>query len=102
MVTALPRVRNKPILKVTVGAQSGTVNLDANATVLVGRSGRKTYFTWQWTTDGGKTFESAPATPHARTTITKLAPLTMVGFRVNVTDSKGPREWSQIVTILIQ
>jgi hypothetical protein len=102
MVAAPTPVRNEPILKVTVGVQSGTVNLDANATVLAGRSGKKTCFNWQWTTDGGQTFDSAPVTPHARTTIANLAPLTMVGFRVSVTDIKGPGAWSQIVTILVQ
>lgn len=98
---ARPSTRYEPLLKATVGIPSGTVLLDANATVLAGRSGRMRFFNWQWTIDGGKTFNNAPATPHARTTIGGLTPLTMVGFRVCVTNALGTGEWSPVVTILV-
>jgi hypothetical protein len=94
-------VRNQATLKVTRGIPSGTVELDANATALAGRSGKKTCFNWQWTPDGGTTFTSVPTTPHAKTTIANLPPLTRVGFRVSTTTIKGPAEWSQIVTTLV-
>src|SRR5262249_5496615 len=83
MAVAAAPVRNDPILKVTDGIQSGTVGLDANAAVLAGRRGKKAFFNWQWTTDGGKTFNDAPSTPHAKTMIANLMPLTMIGFRVS-------------------
>lgn len=102
MGVATSAVRDTPILQATLGAISGTVNLDANAGALVGKSGKKACFNWQWTTDGGTTFHNAPSTPHARTTIEGLTPLTRVGFRVSVTSVKGPGEWSQVVTLLVQ
>src|SRR4029078_1897255 len=67
MTVAIPSVRSDPILKVRGGPQSGTVFLDANAAVLVGKRGRKIFFNWQWTTDGGKTFNTTPSTPVAKT-----------------------------------
>ena len=101
MAVATAPIHNDPILKVTGGNQSGTVALDANATILAGRSGKKAFFNWQWTTDGGNVFNNAPSTPQAKTMIANLAPLTMVGFRVSITDVNGPGEWSQVVTVLV-
>jgi hypothetical protein len=95
-------VRHQAILKVTRGIPSGTVELDANAAALTGKSGKKTCFNWQWTADGGTTFTSVPTTPHAKTTVANLPPLTMVGFRVSTTTIKGPDAWSQVVTALVQ
>jgi hypothetical protein len=98
---AATAVRNQAILKVKPGIPSGTVDLDANATALAGKSGKKTCFNWQWTADGGATFTSAPTTPHAKTRVANLPPLTRVGFRVSTSTIDGPDEWSQIVTTLI-
>jgi hypothetical protein len=102
MLVAEVAVHDNPLLEATTGAPSGTVYLDANATVLAGKTGKKTFFNWQWTPDGGKTFTSAPSTAHGKTTIASLTPFTMVGFRVSVTDAKGPGEWSQVVSLLVQ
>lgn len=99
-VAASP-VRNRAILKVRRGLPSGTVELDANATALVGKTGKKACFNWQWTTDGGQTFTSVPTTPYAKTTIADLPTLTVVGFRVSTTTFKGTDDWSQIVTTLV-
>jgi len=101
MVVAPAPVRENPLLKVITGPKSGSAVLDANVTVLVGRSGKKACFNWQWTTDGGATFHDAPSTPHGETTITGLTPFAMVGFRVSITDRNGTGDWSPIVTILI-
>jgi hypothetical protein len=95
-------VRDNPILDAKLGSISGSVILDANAAALAGKSGKKVCFNWQWTTDGGTTFHSAPSTPGAKTTIEGLPALAMAGFRVSVTSAAGPGEWSQIVSILVQ
>ncbi len=100
-VASAPAYDN-PILKAKLGSVSGTVVLDANATALAGKSGKKVCFNWQWTVDGGKTFSSAPSTPNAKTTIEGLPALTTVGFRVSITSVAGPGEWSQVVSILVQ
>jgi hypothetical protein len=99
-VAATP-VRNQAILRVKSGIPSGTVELNANATALAGKTAKKTCFNWQWTADGGATFTSVPTTPHAKTTVANLPSLTRVGFRVSTSTIKGPEEWSQIVTTLI-
>jgi hypothetical protein len=93
----------KPILTVTQGPTSGSVVLEANASALLGANlGRKHFFSWELTTDG-KTYNSVPSTPEARTTLTGLTPLTTVGFRVAVTVTKSPMgPWSQVVNFLIQ
>jgi len=100
-VAGVPQ-RKDPTLKVMAGAVSGSVNLDANATELLeGKLGRRAFFNWQSTLDGGKTFHDAPSTPDGLTTIGNLPPLTMVGFRVCVTTRKGTGDWSPIVTVLV-
>ncbi len=93
----------KPILGVTQGPTTGAVDLEANASALLGADiGRKHFFSWEYTMDG-KTFISIPSTPDARTTLTGLTPLTTVGFRVAVTVSKTPMgPWSQVVNFLVQ
>ena len=63
---------------------------------------RKTFFNWQYTADGGKTFVTLPSTPRARTTVSGLTALSTYGFRVSVTNSDGVAgEWSQIVSFLV-
>jgi hypothetical protein len=105
LVVAGTAGRNKPLLGLRNGKQSGTVICDANVGQLVGPDAKyptgRRYFNWEYTVDGGKTFVNALSTPRSRTTITGLTPLTTVGVRVSVTDSEGPGPWSQIVTILV-
>ncbi|MFT3768923.1 MAG: fibronectin type III domain-containing protein [Minicystis sp.] len=102
MLVALVPVRAVPILDAKNAAQSGAIDLFANASIVAGKPGKKTFFSWQWTTDGGVTFHDAEPTAIARTTITGLAPLTTVGFRVAASDRKGRGPWSQVVSILVR
>lgn len=93
---------HKVLLGAKTGLPSGTVLLDANASLLDGTKRRKT-FNWELTTDGGKTFASLPSTPLGKTQVANLTPLTMVGFRVSLTVSNQPQgPWSQVVTILVR
>jgi hypothetical protein len=92
----------KAVLTATQGAVNGTVALDANATTLKAAGRRKTFFNWQYTADGGKTFVTLPSTPKSKTLVMGLTALSTYGFRVSVTNSDGiPGEWSQIVTFLV-
>lgn len=102
MFVAAVGTRENPLLKVVPGAAPGSVFLDANAAALTGKSKMKVFFNWQWTTDGGLTFHSAPSTPLGKTIIEGLPSMTMVGFRASVTSAKGPGEWTPVVTILVQ
>jgi hypothetical protein len=93
-------VRAKPIVAAKLAVTPGVVNLVANAGLLSTSRRKKTY-TWQLTLDG-KTFSSAGTSAYARITVTGLALLTTVGFRVCVTvgeDEPGP--WTQVVSILV-
>ena len=102
LVSAVSRVYERPILKVTRGQASGTVELVAAVGLLVGsQSNRKRIFHWQWTVDGGKTFTDAPSTPTGKCSLANLTPLSVVGFRTKVTTTAQPGEWSPIVSIVV-
>ncbi len=96
-----PGVFHKELLSLTNSVTSGTVLLDANASLLDSTSRLKTY-NWESTLDG-KTFNAMPSTPTGKTSLANLTPLTIVGFRVSVTVNKQPQgPWSQVVTILVR
>jgi hypothetical protein len=100
-VALVPRYQ-KPILKVTHGPTPGSVALDANAKQLGAGGRRKTFFNWQYTADGGRTFVNAPPTPKSKTLLSGLTPLTSYGFRVSVTNPDGVAgEWSPLVTFIV-
>jgi hypothetical protein len=94
--------REKPVLKVKPGAASGSVDLAANASILVGKDvSRKALFNWQYSADGGKTWIGAPPTPFASTQITGLTPAITYAFRVSATVSTVTGPWSPFVSILV-
>lgn len=102
MFVALVAVRNKPLLRATGGTQPGVVGLEANASTLLGKKRwAAKFFAWQSTHDGGKTWSDLPSTPHAKTTVTNLPPLTECGFRVAVNTGGGLGPWSQMVTVFV-
>jgi hypothetical protein len=102
LVSFAARSYVKPVLAVTRGAASGSVDLVAGVRRLMGGpSKRSKVVHWQWTTDGGKTFNDAPSTPTGKTTLVGIPPLTMVGFRVKVTTTANAGAWSPIVSILV-
>lgn len=98
-VAASPR-HAKEVLGAKLGQPPGTVILDANAGLL-GRGTKQVCFNWLFSTDGGKTWISAPSTPLPHTSITGLPLLTVCSFRVNISDADGPTAWSQAVSILV-
>jgi hypothetical protein len=103
MTVAKVPVHGKPELGAKLGPVSGTVTLAANATLLVGRGVRKhVAYSWQYSTDGGKTWTTAAATPLASTTLTGLTPASTYSFRVAATVSRTVGEWSQAIAILVK
>lgn len=91
----------KPILDAKLGLTAGSVDVLANAGQLRRRPGYL-FYNWQFSVNGGASWQSAPSTPHAQTTITGLPAMTVCAFRVCITDRDGTAEWSQVVTILVQ
>ncbi len=93
----------KPVLGAKPAATSGSVVLEANANLLVGRGVKKrAAYNWQYSADGGKTWTNAPSTPLASTTIEGLTPMTVYSFRVSATVSKTVGAWSDAVTLLVR
>jgi len=56
---------------------------------------------WQYSTDGGKTWLSAPPTAKASTTINDLPTGTLVHFRQRVITKAGAGDWSPPVAIAV-
>jgi len=91
----------KPLLAAKCIQPSGTVQLDANASLLDGTHRRKT-FNWRMTLDGEKSFIQLPSTPTGQTIVSGLTLLTTVGFQVSVTVHKQPQgPWTATVPILV-
>jgi hypothetical protein len=78
----------------TAGPVSGTAALRTAA------AGRASY-DWEYSTDGGKTWISAPSTLKAKTTITGLTPTANVQFRFRALTKTGEGDWSQPVALVI-
>jgi hypothetical protein len=56
---------------------------------------------WQYSTDGGKTWTSAPTTLQAKTTIAGLTPGSTVTIRTRAITKTGPELWSQPVSMIV-
>jgi hypothetical protein len=105
LLVAQVTAHSKPILKLALGKQPGSVDCDANVGLLIGAGTAKPrqskFFNWSYTLDGGKSFLTAPSTPTGKTTLFNLPLLTQVGVRINLNNMSGPGEWSQVVYILV-
>ncbi|MGH7294731.1 MAG: hypothetical protein ACRELB_07360 [Polyangiaceae bacterium] len=78
------------------GLTSGAVKLTATI------SARRASYEWQSSTDGGKTWVSAPATLQAKTTIVGLPAGTFVQFRYKTVTKDGEGDWSQALALLVK
>jgi hypothetical protein len=75
------------------------VHLECNATMLFGKTSKKTIFHWQMSTDQ-KTWQSLTSTNYAQTTIPNPGPGTYY-FRVSATVGKTAIDWTQAVSLTI-
>ena len=78
------------------GPVSGSVHLVARA------ADRRAGYEWQWSPDGGKTWQPAPVTLQAKTTITGLPVAASCQFRYRPVTKTGEGAWSQVVTFVVQ
>jgi hypothetical protein len=78
------------------GAVSGTAQVYAVS------AARRASYEWQSSTDGGKTWVSAPVTLQARTTFTGLAAGTTAMFRYKAVTKAGEGDWSQPAALLVK
>ena len=91
-----PAVRAPRTFEAKAGAVSGSVKLVAAS------AARRASYEWQYSTDGGKTWQVAPVTLQAKTTISGLAPGATVTFRYRGVTKTGEGDWSQLVTAIVK
>jgi hypothetical protein len=81
-------------------AKQGPVSGSAKLTATV--SARRASYEWQYSTDGGKTWVSAPASLQAKTTIVGLPVGSSVQFRSKTVTKTGEGDWSQAIALLVK
>jgi hypothetical protein len=91
-----PRSRTKTDFAAKAGATSGTVHLVAKA------PSHRASYEWQWSADGGKTWQQAPSTLQAKTTILGLPVATTCVFRFRAVTKVGEGDWSQVITFVVK
>ncbi len=88
--------RKPRVFDAVPGAVSGSAKLVAPS------AGPRASYEWQYSTDGGKTWLTAPVTMQARTTVPGLTPGASVVFRYRPVTRKGEGDFSQPVTLVIR
>jgi hypothetical protein len=81
-------------------AKQGTVSGSAKLTATV--AARRASYDWEYSTDGGKTWVSAPSSLQAKTTVTGLPVGTSVLFRFRTVTKTGEGDWSQGISLLVR
>jgi hypothetical protein len=71
------------------------------ATVVAASAARRASYEWQYSTDGGKTWITAPATLQAKTQVAGLAQGTTVQFKYRAVTKTGEGNWSQPVSLMM-
>jgi hypothetical protein len=89
-------VRPPRVFRATHGRVSGSVQL-VNAS-----AGNRASYDWEWSTDGGKTWQVAPSTTRSRTVFTGLVPATTVWFRSRALTPAGEGDWTAPISIIVQ
>jgi hypothetical protein len=62
---------------------------------------RRASYEWQYSSDGGKTWITAPSTLQAKTTIAGLLPGATVQFKYRAVTKTGEGDWSQPLSLLL-
>jgi len=89
-------VRKPRVFAVTQGSVSGVVK------VVVPSAGARAAYDWEWSIDGGKTWQLAPSTLQAKTAMSGLVPGSTVSFRYRVVTKKGESDWSEPTSFLVK
>ena len=81
-------------------AKPGPISGSAKLTATI--PARRASYEWQFSTDGGKTWVSAPASLQAKTTIVGLPAGSSVQFRYKAITRTGEGDWSQPAALLVR
>jgi hypothetical protein len=88
--------RVKRVFAAKQGAVSGSV------TLVTASAGRRASYDWEWSSDGGKTWQALPTTLQTKTSMTGLQPAASYSFRYRFVVKTGVGDWSQPVSILMK
>lgn len=78
------------------GPRSGSVEL------VVRSAGDRARYDWQWSLDGGETWNSRPSTLQARTVVSGLPSGSTCRFRYRVLTRTGASDWSEPLSMLVR
>ena len=96
MGTGKVRRRAKRVFAVKHGPLSGSVAL------VTASAGKRASYEWQYSADGGKTWQETRATLRASTTISGLVPGASYLFRARPVIKTGDTEWCQPLSLIAQ
>jgi hypothetical protein len=96
MATRKVALRATRVFAAKLGPISGSAKLTAPITA------RRASYEWQYSTDGGKTWVSAPASLQAKTTVLGLPAGSSVMFRYKTVTKTGEGDWSQALSLLVK
>jgi hypothetical protein len=96
MGTRKVAVRPPRVFAAKHGSLSGSVSLVSPT------GGKRVGYEWQYSADGGKTWQEARATLRADTTVTGLVPGSTYLFRGRVVDKTGDTDWCPPVSLMVQ
>jgi hypothetical protein len=71
-------------------------------TTTIKSAGHRASYEWQYSTDGGKTWVTAPPTLQAKTTVAGLVPGATVQFKYRPVTRAGGADWSQPISLMVQ
>jgi hypothetical protein len=91
-----PVLRQKQVFSVKEGAVSGTVKLTNAA------AGHRASYDWQFSVDGGKTWQAAPSTLQSKTSMPGLPAGQTVLFRGRSLTKTGDGDWTQPVALQVR
>jgi hypothetical protein len=89
-------VRAKRVFAVKQGTVSGSVALETAS------AARRASYEWEYSADGGKTWQAAAVTLQSRTGITGLQPGTSNSFRSRSVTKTGPSDWTPPIPLLVK
>jgi hypothetical protein len=96
-LTVRKHTTRKPrVFSAIPGAVSGSVKIVAPS------AGHRASYEWEWSSDGGKTWQILPATLQAKTIVPGLQPGSSLMFRYRSVVKTGAADWSQPVTLIVR
>ena len=84
----------KHVFSVKHGPTSGSVSIEASY------AGPRSSYEWEYSADGGKTWQALPPTTRSRTALTGLQPGASYSFRYRAVTKSGPTDWTPPLPIV--